>query len=94
MKKVIAILLAMLMLCSVMTVAFSVFAEEAPSVSEEASTEETKTEEKADWFTELVNRLMQVFAKLLAKFGIKLALKGFDFSDLFTTTAAPAEAVA
>lgn len=36
--------------------------------------EETEqTQEEQDWFTELINRLKQVFAKLLIKLGIKIA---------------------
>ncbi|MGN0443472.1 MAG: hypothetical protein ACI4F5_02515 [Acutalibacteraceae bacterium] len=36
--------------------------------------EETEqTQEEQDWFTELINRLKQVLAKLLIKLGIKIA---------------------
>lgn len=36
--------------------------------------EETEqTQEEQDWFTEFINRLKQVLAKLLIKLGIKIA---------------------
>lgn len=78
MKKFIAVLLAVLMICSVMTAAFSVFAEEGATdvtvVEDETQAEETQTE-MPQWLTNLINRLMQVLTKLLVKFGIKIAIR-------------------
>lgn len=85
MKKVLAVLLAVVMLFSVMAVGFVVFAEGGDTtVSDQAQPSESNPDEKKndmpDWLTNLINRLTFVLTKVLAKLGIKLALKTGAFA--------------
>jgi len=84
MKKVLAVLLAVIMLFSVMAVGFVAFAEgEDTAATDTVATGDTQdtgdnAEQKSDlpdWLTELINRLMVVLTKVLTKLGIKFALK-------------------
>lgn len=84
MKKVLAVLLAVVMLFSVMAVGFVAFAEgEGTAATDTAATGDAQTtgdnaEQKSDmpdWLTNLINRLMVVLTKVLTKLGIKFALK-------------------
>ncbi len=79
MKKVLAVLLAVALLFSVMAVGFVAFAEggdtaaQEPAATGEGAADEGK-DETPSWVTNLINRLMFVLTKVLAKLGIKLAL--------------------
>ena len=82
MKKLIAVLLAMLMLASTCGMAIVAFAEDVAQPTQEeviddgaAEVTEIDLSEYPDWLVELIDRLIQVFTKLLVKFGIKLSLK-------------------
>lgn len=66
MKKVLAVLLAVIMLFSV--VAIGVAAETTTA----AGGEEGSSVQLPEWLTNLIARLKQVIAKLLLKLGIKL----------------------
>lgn len=66
MKKVLAVLLAVIMLFSV--VAIGVAAETTTA----ATGEEGSNVQLPEWLTNLIARLKQVIAKLLLKLGIKL----------------------
>ena len=66
MKKVLAVLLAVIMLFSV--VAIGVAAETTTA----AAGEEGSNVQLPEWLTVLISRLKQVIAKLLLKLGIKL----------------------
>jgi len=89
MKKVLAVLLAVVMLFSVMAVGFVAFAEgEDAAVTDTVATGDAQTtgdnaEQKSDmpdWLTNLINRLMFVLTKVLTKLGIKFALKTGAFA--------------
>ncbi len=69
MKKVLAVLLAVMMLFSV--VAIGVAAETASDTTN-ASGDAGNNVKLPQWLTELIARIKQVIAKLLLKFGIKL----------------------
>ena len=85
MKKILAVLLAVMMIFSAMSVACIVYAEDTAPVEDVtvidngddtgAADGDTATEYPS-WLTELINRLIVVFTKLMTKLGIKLALKG------------------
>ncbi len=82
MKKVLAVLLAVTLLFSVMAVGFVAFAEGGDTVvTDTAASDEAQSENSQDkdetpaWLTNLINRLVVVLTKVLAKLGIKLALK-------------------
>ncbi|MCQ2462348.1 MAG: hypothetical protein MJ177_02945 [Clostridia bacterium] len=82
MKKLIAVLLTVLMLVSACGMALVACAEEdiqpgQEEVIDDGTQESTGIDlsEYPDWLVELIERLVQVFTKLLIKFGIKLQLK-------------------
>ena len=85
MKKVLAVLLAVTLLFSVMAVGFVAFAEGNDTVVTDAPADDDGQAEESDdstpaWLTNLINRLMEVFTKVLTKLGIKLALKTGAFA--------------
>ena len=69
MKKVLAVLLAVMMLFSVVAVGV---AAEASTNTTAASGDAGNNVKLPQWLTELIARIKQVIAKLLLKFGIKL----------------------
>lgn len=82
MKKLIAVLLAVLMLASTCGMAIIAFAEDEALPAQEEVIDEGTQEEGGidlsgypDWLVELIDRLIQVLTKLLVKLGIKLQLK-------------------
>ncbi len=85
MKKVLAGLLAVTLLFSVMAIGFVAFAEGGDTVVTDAPAADDGQAEESDdstpaWLTNLINRLMEVFTKVLTKLGIKLALKTGAFA--------------
>lgn len=84
MKKLLAVLLAVIMLFSVMAVGFVAFAEgedtAATDTAPAGDAQDTgdSAEQKSDmpsWLTRLIERLTFVITKVLTKLGIKFALK-------------------
>lgn len=75
MKKFLAVLLAALMLCSVMSVAVFATAGGDVTTTAPASTGDDAGDQKTElpsWLTELIARLKVVLMKILLKLGIKL----------------------
>lgn len=68
MKKVLAVVLAVMMLFSVIAIGVAAV-ETTTSVAEDGG----ETVKLPEWLTELIARLKQVIAKLLFKLGIKIS---------------------
>ena len=76
MKKFLAVLLAALMLCSVMSVAVFATAGADVTTTAPATTGNDAGDQKTElpsWLTELIARLKAVLMKILIKLGIKIA---------------------
>ena len=73
MKKFLAVLLAVLMIFSVMSVAVFAVAEGDVAATTTVDDSGNQNDDLPDWLVELIARIKQVIAKILFKLGIKLS---------------------
>ena len=79
MKKIIAVLIAVMIVLSAATMAFVAFAEttSAEATTLAADDDEGKTIDLSgypEWLQELITRLVEVFTKLMLKLGLKISI--------------------